>query len=159
MDRDQCISSTRGGTTVIELLGTMLFVTILAMIVGVGWIIRYILVIHPIQEKDSIEMYSRMAVNEAALRYSKLGIDYQAQKAEQKLRDILTEKGMTLVGDMAISTAIGSAMYKRKQEETKVGIEYIGIDKMETSVKLPAIRTKVKRAPRTPIIDLEGIIL
>lgn len=143
----------------VELLGTMLFVVILAMIVGVGWIIRYILVVHPIQEKYSIEMYSMMAANEAALKYPALGIDYQAQKAEQKLRDILTEKGMTLVGDMAISAAIGSAMYKRQQEETKVGIEYIGIDKMETSVKLPAIRRKPKPAPRTPKINLEEIIL
>ncbi|OLD63408.1 MAG: hypothetical protein AUF65_02415 [Chloroflexi bacterium 13_1_20CM_50_12] len=143
----------------VELLGTMLFVVILAMIVGVGWIIRYILVIHPIQEKDSIEMFSMMAVNEAALRYPGLGINYQAQKAEQKLRDILTEKGMMLVGDMTISVAVGSAMYKRKQEESKVGIEYIGIDKMETSVKLPAIRRKPKTAPRTPKINLEEFVL
>jgi hypothetical protein len=143
----------------VELLGTMLFVTILAMIIGVGWIIRYILVIHPIQEKDSLEMFSMMAVNEAALKYHALGTDYQAQKAEQKLRDILTEKGLTLVGDMTISAAIGSAMYRRNQEEKKVGIEYIGIDKMETSVKLPAIRRKPKPAPRTPKINLEEIIL
>ena len=100
-----------------------------------------------------------MAVNEAALRYPGLGINYQAQKAEQKLRDILTEKGMMLVGDMTISVAVGSAMYKRKQEESKVGIEYIGIDKMETSVKLPAIRRKPKTAPRTPKINLEEFVL
>jgi hypothetical protein len=143
----------------VELLGTMLFVTILAMSVGVGWIIRYILIIHPIQEKDSLEMFSMMAVNEAALKYHTLGTDYQAQKAEQKLRDILTEKGMTLVGDMTISAAVGSAMYKRKQEELRVDIDHIGIDKMKTSLKLPAIRTKALPAPRTPKINLEEIIL
>lgn len=142
------------------LLASTLVFTLFALIGGAAWLMYYILIIHPQQENNCLALFSVFAVSDVISRYPRLNDEQRRGRAEQRLRDILNEKGLTLVGDAAISTAIGWAMEKKHQEEVKLDLEklkaeikHTGIDKMITSVKLPIVKHRKQKplaAPSTP---------
>ncbi len=143
-------------------LAIMLAFTISTLIIGTAWLIRFMLIVHPRQERESLELFSVIAISDILSRYPYISEEQQRLKAEQRLRDIFTEKGLTLTGDTTISAAIGWAIHKKQQEEHKLDFEklkeeisknHARMDRKTTSIRLAALKTKKTiglSAPSTP---------
>jgi hypothetical protein len=152
-------------------LAIMLALTMFALIGGTAWLIRFMLIVHPKQEQESLELYSVIALSDIISRYPHISEEQQRLKAEQRLRDIFTEKGLTLTGDTTISAAIGWATYKKQQEEhdldferlkTEIKQKHARIDRKTTSISLVALKTKKTigiSAPSTPKLLPSGEII
>lgn len=142
----------------LTILGIALIVCLAGILFWLWWLVRYLLVIHPQQERDCIELFSIIAISDTLARYPYLNELEQRQKAEERLRELFDERGLTLTGDTLICASIGWAIHKKLQEEQKLDIEKLkaeiskaGIDKKTTNLRLPAIRSrKVLAAPYTP---------
>lgn len=144
----------------ITILGTALIICLVGIMLWLWWLAHYLLIIHPQQEKDCIELFSVIAVSDVLARYPYLNEMEQRQKADERLREIFNEKGLTLTGDTVISASIGWAMYKKAQEEQKLDIEKLkaelaraDIGRQTTSIRLAAIKPRKAKplaAPYTP---------
>lgn len=154
----------------LTILGTALIVCIIGIIFWSWWIVRYLLIIHPQKEIDSLRFYAAIAVNDTFLRHPHISLEQQRLQAEEKLRDILSEKGLTCTGYNTISAAIGSALYKKQQEEHHFDFERLKdelnkqqmrTERQTTSINLVAIKpkkTKAILALPTPKIQSSGEI-
>jgi hypothetical protein len=149
-------------------LGTALIICLIGIMLGLWWIARYLLIIQPQQEKDSLELFSVFAVSDTLLRHPYLNELEQRQKAEEKLQELFDERGMILTGGITISAAIGWAMHKKQQEEVRIDLEKLraeieraDIVKKTTSIRLPIVKTKkikALKAPYTPRLHPSGEI-
>jgi uncharacterized protein YqhQ len=130
-----------------ELLGIMLVTVVIVVVVIVAvalYIIHYLLVRLPEQQRSILERFSLIVANQVAFEYSTLSEKQQKQVAEEKMKDILESMNVLIPDSTQIEAAIASAQYRVKQEQATVKLEQLRdeiirmqVGNVETVIELP----------------------
>ena len=145
----------------LELLGIALFIIVIVIIGSALYLINYILVKLPEQQRRILECFSPMIVNQVELEYATLRDEQKKQIAEEKMRDIFVGRSIYMPDDTMIEAAIASAMYRVKQEQATLRMEALRdeiirmqVGSVETIAEIP-----VSLLPVTPQFEEEQWIL
>ncbi|HEY4033970.1 MAG TPA: phage holin, LLH family [Ktedonobacteraceae bacterium] len=128
----------------IELLGLALFIIAIIIAAFIFWIIWYLIIQHPEQQKNILKQFSSQVINQVALEYESLS-DYQRRQiAEEKMRNIFKDQNIAPPGDSMIETAIADAMYRQKMNEDNRWIEELKADQIAQTDTAEMLAVKVK---------------
>jgi hypothetical protein len=128
----------------IELLGLALFIIAIIIAAFIFWIIWYLIIQHPEQQKNILKQFSPQVINQVALEYESLS-DYQRRQiAEEKMRNIFKDQNIAPPGDSMIETAIADAMYRQKMNEDNRWIEELKADQIAQTDTAEMLAVKVK---------------
>ncbi len=112
------------------LLGIALFIVVLIIIASMAWIIHYLLIALPRQQRDILDHFSPGIVNQLLLEYAALPQALQKQIAIEKIGNVFVEFGIPSPGDTIVEAAIGDAMYTRKIQEADLWIKELKADQL-----------------------------
>jgi hypothetical protein len=141
--------------------GIGLIVCLVALVGGLSWLVRYILVTLPNLQLNTLKTFAGMAVTQVKLRYPLFEDLQQKQSAIERLNTIFQEFSIFHPGHSAIEVAIDDAFYRYDQEKIKMSFEKAKGDikkeilaDQNTSAVLPIVLPKTTQ--RTPKFMLSG---
>jgi hypothetical protein len=125
------------------MLGLALFVLALIIALITWWLIRYLLIRLPEQQKDILDRFSLYVVNQASLEYASLPEIQQKHIACEKMRTLFEDHRLASPGDAMLEAAIAHALSQRKMQEANEWIEELKADQIAQS--------KTREIPITPM--------
>lgn len=127
----------------------------------IWWLVYYIHIKLPEQQRKSLSQFARMAVLKVEYQYSALSSTQKKAIAIQIIEDSFQEAGIPTLGATIIDATIEAHVYMLRKEQTESRLEELKMDIEQAMIpdRLTSLEIPVVKLPETPRVQLQEFLL